>query len=141
MDMLSGMTRISFSPLAAATKARAMPVLPLVGSTMVAVLDQALGLQGLDHRDADAVLHRGQGIEELQLGDHLALGLQLGGQPRQADQRRVADGVEDGVEDLAPAGALVAGGVIGLGGQGPWRFSRAAAGAWRRDLMPPGIFF
>ena len=34
IDMLSGITRISFSPLAAATKASAMPVLPLVGSTM-----------------------------------------------------------------------------------------------------------
>ena len=30
--VLSGITRMSFSPLAAATKARAMPVLPLVGS-------------------------------------------------------------------------------------------------------------
>jgi hypothetical protein len=44
-------------------------------------------------------------VEELQLGDHLALGLQRGGQARQAHQRRVADQVEDGVEDLAPAGA------------------------------------
>ena len=35
IDMLSGITRIRFSPLAAATKASAMPVLPLVGSTMV----------------------------------------------------------------------------------------------------------
>ena len=32
IDMLSGMHSVSFSPLAAATKARAMPVLPLVGS-------------------------------------------------------------------------------------------------------------
>ncbi len=35
IDMLSGMTRISGYPLAAQTKARAMPVLPLVGSTIV----------------------------------------------------------------------------------------------------------
>ncbi len=35
IDMLSGMTRISGYPLAAQTKARAMPVLPEVGSTMV----------------------------------------------------------------------------------------------------------
>ena len=35
IDMLSGITRIRSRPLAAATKARAMPVLPLVGSTMV----------------------------------------------------------------------------------------------------------
>ena len=31
--MVSGMVRVSGMPLAAATKARAMPVLPLVGST------------------------------------------------------------------------------------------------------------
>ncbi len=74
-----------------------MPVLPEVGSTMRAArLQQALGLQVLDHRHADAVLDRGQRIEELELGDHLALGLQRRGQVRQAHQRRVADQVEHG---------------------------------------------
>ena len=35
MLMLSGMTRMSLYPRTAATSARPMPVLPLVGSTMV----------------------------------------------------------------------------------------------------------
>ena len=48
-----------------------MPVLPLVGSTMTRVLvDLPALLAGLDHRDADAVLHAGERIEELALGQH-----------------------------------------------------------------------
>jgi len=38
MDMVSGMVRTSLYPLAAQTKARAMPVLPLVGSTITVSL-------------------------------------------------------------------------------------------------------
>ena len=46
-----------------------MPVLPLVGSTMrVSGRDQALGLGGLDHGDADAVLDAAQGVLKLQFG-------------------------------------------------------------------------
>ena len=87
-DMLSGITRISFSPLAAATNARAMPVLPLVGSMIVVPsLDQPLGLQGLDHRDADAVLDRAQRVEELQLGDAPRPWASAGREPRQAHER------------------------------------------------------
>jgi len=38
MDIVSGMVRISLYPLVAQTKARAMPVLPLVGSTITVSL-------------------------------------------------------------------------------------------------------
>ena len=51
--------------------ARAMPVLPLVGSTMmVSGLDQAAFLGGIDHGDADAVLDAVSRVVEFQLGDH-----------------------------------------------------------------------
>src|SRR3546814_95614 len=51
--------------------------------------------------DLDAVLHRGQRIEELALADDLRLHTVLGGQAVHPDQRRRADGVEDRVVNLA----------------------------------------
>ena len=67
-----------------------MPVLPLVGSTIVAAgLDLAVALGRLDHRHADPVLDRSAGVEVLELGHHLAR--RALAEPAQLDQRRVAD--------------------------------------------------
>ena len=56
--MPSGSVRMSSYPLAAHTKASAIPVLPLVASTIVVTPSSMspCALGGLDHRDADAVL-------------------------------------------------------------------------------------
>ena len=85
-----------------------MPVLPLVGSTKsgLAGRDDALLFQRLDHRDADAVLHAGERIEEFQLEQDVGLGARFLGHARQAHQRRVADGFGDGVVDAAAARVL-----------------------------------
>jgi hypothetical protein len=53
-------------------------------------LDPLLGLGRLDHRHADAVLHRAAGVERLELGVELDAEA-VGDQPRQAHHRRVAD--------------------------------------------------
>ena len=53
-------------------------------------LDAPLGLGRLDHRDADAVLHRAAGIEGLELAVDLDVEI-LREEPREADHRRVAD--------------------------------------------------
>jgi hypothetical protein len=55
----SGIVSISLYPLAAQTNARAIPVLPLVGSTMTVSLSIFPAFGGLDHRQADAVFHAG----------------------------------------------------------------------------------
>jgi hypothetical protein len=94
--------------LAAAAKASAMPVLPEVGSTErgLARLDLAFRFQALDHGDADAVLDRGDRVEELELGKDFgldAIGVRELGEP---DDRRVADGVDDGIVDAAAAGVF-----------------------------------
>jgi hypothetical protein len=81
---------------------------------LAAGLQHALGFQIFDHRHADAVLDGGQRVEELELGDNLALGLERLGQVRQTHQRCVADRVDDAVVDLATTGALKARGVVKL---------------------------
>jgi len=73
-----------------------MPVLPLGRlDDGRARLQRPLRLEGFDHGGADTVLDAAQRIEEFQLGQDLALRLQFRGQPRQADQRGVADRVDD----------------------------------------------
>ena len=54
----------------------------------------SLPLGSLDHRDPDPVLHGPAGVEVLELGDDGAR--VLGNQPLEADERGVADEVEDG---------------------------------------------
>ena len=61
-------------------------------------LDAALGLGGVDHRHADAVLHRSGRIVRLDLRDQLAV--QLGRDARQPHQRRAADQVRQVGRDL-----------------------------------------
>ena len=75
-----------------------MPVLPLVGSTMIVswlILPSRLG--GVDHRHADAVLDRPERVEVLELGDDLGLAARR--HPAEPDQRRVADRLGDVVVD------------------------------------------
>ena len=57
--------------------ARAIPVLPLVGSTIdrFAADQLALGFGGADHRRTDPVLDRSAGIEVLELGADLGVEL------------------------------------------------------------------
>jgi hypothetical protein len=53
-----------------------------------------LRFQALDHGDADAVLDRGNRIEELELGKQMRLDALFVRQLVEPDNRRVADGVE-----------------------------------------------
>mmetsp|Transcript_39144 Transcript_39144/g.120990 ORF Transcript_39144/g.120990 Transcript_39144/m.120990 type:complete len:407 (-) Transcript_39144:53-1273(-) len=69
----------------------------------VALLDAPLGLGLEDHLPADAVLDRAARVEELALGDDLALEAQHLGHVVEADARRVAHGIEDGAEDVGVA--------------------------------------
>src|SRR5262249_49477049 len=56
-------------------------------------VDLAVALAGLDHRYADSVLDRPEGIEALRLGDHSGLG--VANDAPQANQGCVADGLGD----------------------------------------------
>jgi hypothetical protein len=63
--IVSGMVRIILYPFAAATKASAMPVFPLVGSTdHGSRLEDATLLGVLDHGHADTVFHTAERIEK-----------------------------------------------------------------------------
>ena len=58
-DIVSGIVRINGYPRDAATNARAMPVLPLVGSTMVTLLDPGfrIPLRSASHIMAAPIRH------------------------------------------------------------------------------------
>mmetsp|Transcript_54588 Transcript_54588/g.171408 ORF Transcript_54588/g.171408 Transcript_54588/m.171408 type:complete len:457 (-) Transcript_54588:91-1461(-) len=73
-------------------------------------LDPAALLRLLDHALADAVLDGAAGVEELHLGEQLALDVEELGEARHADHGREADQVEGGVADLrvGPAARLLA---------------------------------
>ena len=107
--------------MAAQTNASAMPVLPLVGSTMtVSLVDLAVAFGGLDHGHADAVLHAAERIEKLALeGDG---GVETGGDVVEPHERRVADGLDDVVENLA-------------GRHGRRGFKRVGTERWAGTLM------
>ena len=62
-------------------------------------LSRPVALGVLDHLDRHAVLDRVAGVEGLDLREHGGLH-DAAGDAVDADQRRVADGVEDGVADL-----------------------------------------
>jgi hypothetical protein len=70
----------------------------------LARLDLALRFQALDHGDADAVLDRGDRVEELELGKDFGLDAIGVRELVEPDDRRVADGVDDGIVDAAAAG-------------------------------------
>src|SRR5581483_861731 len=63
------------------------------------LVDLSLALGGVDHGDADAVLHRPQRVEAFHFGDHGAF--RVADHALQADERRVADRLRDVVVDLA----------------------------------------
>src|SRR5262249_46555947 len=73
------------------------------------LVDLAVALAGVDHRDADAVLYRPQRVEILQLGDDGGPG--VAHHAAEPDQRRRADCLGDVVVDAAAEG--------GGGGAGP----------------------
>src|SRR3546814_3919730 len=54
-------------------------------------LQQAVALGRLDHREADSILDRSTGVAAFRLDPHL----RVGEQPRDADMRGMADGLED----------------------------------------------
>ena len=74
--------------------------------------DEALPLQRLDHADADTILDACAGVEVLELEDDLAR--QPAADLVEADQRRLADGLQDAVVDsrhrvgFPPAGSRLA---------------------------------
>jgi hypothetical protein len=65
--------------------------------------DAAVGLHGVDHRHADAVLDAGDRVEELELQQDLGVDAALPGHALEAHEGRVADGVGDGPVDVAAA--------------------------------------
>jgi hypothetical protein len=90
--IVSGIVRMSFRPLAAATNARAMPVLPLVGSIRtVSLLMRPLFRASSIIAIADAVLDAREGVEELELEQDLGLRAVGGCGAVEAHERRVAD--------------------------------------------------
>ncbi len=100
MLIVSGIVRINFNPLAAATNASAMPVLPLVGSIKTVSWLIFAGLQRVvNHRHADAVLDAGQRIEKFEFEQHVGDGAVLFGRAVQPHERGVADGFSDVVVD------------------------------------------
>jgi len=71
-------------------------------------LIDAAGLEGLDdHGVADAVLHAGERIEELELEEHLGDRAVGGGGAVEADEGRIADGFGDVVVDTSHGGGWV----------------------------------
>ena len=89
-DMVSGMVRVMGYPRAAATNARAIPVLPLVGSiiSLPGLQDAAL-LRVPHHGRADPALHRIGRVAAFDLGQDG--GLAAIRDAIQTNQRRVAD--------------------------------------------------
>jgi hypothetical protein len=78
-----------------------MPVLPEVGSISVSpgLMRPLLGVQ--DHADADAVLDRAAGVQELALAEQFAG--QVAANAGEADHRRHADCVRNRIHDAAHA--------------------------------------
>ena len=64
-------------------------------------LEQSLPLGIIDHRDANAILHRAAGIHVVGFDVHLSV--KSGCQPVQPHQRRVSDGIENVVAAHAAA--------------------------------------
>ena len=72
----------------------------------LARLDAAVILHVDDHAERDAVLHARQRIEEFQLQEEVGDDALLFREAPHADQRRIADGVEDALVDAALAGRI-----------------------------------
>ena len=91
-------------------------MLPEVGSTIVPPgVQQPLALGLVDHGDRGAVLDAAARVEQLDLGDQVAL--EIRADPAQPDHRRVADQVEQRVRRPASPelGVLSGGGMPDLG--------------------------
>src|SRR5271165_854280 len=74
--------------------------------------DLARGFQGLDHGDADTILHTCDRIEKLQLGEKIGMHALFPCQLVEAHDRSVADRLRYRIED--PATARHATGLIGV---------------------------
>ena len=73
-------------------------MLPEVGSTIVPPGNEEAGaLRLVDHRDRRPVLDAAARVEQLDLGHEVAA--QVGTNPTETHQRRVADQVEEGIGD------------------------------------------
>ena len=122
----------SRSPAPRRPCASAIPVLPLVGSTIVAAgLERPVALGGVDHRDPDPVLDRAARVQVLELGDDL--GAEAVAEPAQRDQRRVPPTTAEAsaASALLPLAAVSS--ESGHGGHGTeWR--RCDGYAARREL-------
>ena len=78
MSPLPGI-KTSLYPLAAQTKARPIPVLPLVGSIISGFsYNLTLSLGSIDHGNSDSILDTTEWIASLQLGQQLGPALDLG---------------------------------------------------------------
>jgi hypothetical protein len=69
-------------------------------------LQQAVAFRALDHADADAILHRESGIEDLHLAEDV--GVRAAADAMQTQHRRVADEIEDGVDGAGSGGSQTA---------------------------------
>jgi hypothetical protein len=76
-------------------------------------LESAGGFQRVDHVDADTVLHARDRVEEFELEQDFGIDAPLLGEPVEAHERRVADGLGDRAVDAAVSG--LAHGVRGRG--------------------------
>ena len=84
-----------------------MPVLPDVRLDDHGLgAEPALALGGLDHGKPDAILHRAERIEELELGENLGAAAGVFRETAYAYERRGSNGVENAVVDTAAARGL-----------------------------------
>jgi hypothetical protein len=64
----------------------------------------ALCFQRFDQRDANAILDTGNRIEEFELGQQIGFDTLILCQLIKTDNRRIADGIDNGIVDTAAAG-------------------------------------
>ncbi len=109
--MLAGIVSTQRYPRLAQTKAKPMPVLPLVGSTTTPPgTSLPLLLGALDHRQANAIFDRTAGVLRFELAEHVRA-RRVTPEPSDLDQRRVGDQIQHATVDE---------GVLGSGGSVGW---------------------
>ena len=123
--IVSGMMITQGYPLTAATKARAIPVFPLVGSTIVDLPgNQLAGFLGrLDHGEADAILHAIARIGRFQFSENR--GVTVPDDPIESNEGRAANQICHGRCDLHGSISLC----MGLAARGPRSKSDAGFGS------------